>query len=138
MESCRSAVIKAQNGVPAVRATRDLWLSPGWIGPAPGVAKPHGRDQVQLGIFWTAIEGFDANANVFRACLGVLDKNVKVAVIVEDAGIEEFVLRPPAITVAVLLDQLMIGELPLRILVYHLHVAVCGSVVEVEVIFLYI
>src|SRR5262245_11636715 len=123
MESCRGAVVKAQHGVPAVRATHDLWLSSGWIGPAPGVAKPHGRDQVQFGIFWSAIEGFDANANVLRASLGVFDKNVKVAVIVEDAGIEQLVLRPAAITAAVLLDQLTIGELPPRILVQHLHVA---------------
>src|SRR5262249_27375489 len=39
---------------------------------------------------------------------------------------------------AVLLDQLTIRELPLRILVQHLHVAVCGSVIEIEVIFLYV
>src|SRR5579862_2396624 len=35
-------------------------------------------------------------------------------------------------------DQLLIRERPLRVLVQHLHVTMCGSVVEVEPVFFYV
>ena len=58
--------------------------------------------------------------------------------VIEDAGLEQLILGPGAAAPAVLLDQLMIRKLLLRVLVQHLHVAVCGSVIEVEVVLLYI
>src|SRR5438874_6215848 len=138
MKTCGAAVIKTQHGVVPVRAARDLWLSSGWVGPAPGIAKPQCWDQVQFGILWSAIKGFHANANIFGTGLGILNEDVEVAVIVEDAGIQQLIFHSAAVAPAVLLDQLTIRKFSLRILVQHLHVAVGGSVIQVEVILFYI
>src|SRR2546423_5335072 len=137
MKTCGAAVIKTQHGVVPVRAARDLWLSSGWVGPAPGIAKPQCWDQVQFGILWSAIKGFHANANIFGTGLGILNEDVEVAVIVEDAGIQQLILHSAAVTPAVLLHQLTIKELPLWGLVLHLYVAVGGGGIEVEVKFLF-
>ena len=78
----------------------------------------------------------DTDEDVFRAFLGVLDKHVKVAVLVEDAGIEQLVLELFARSPPVRLDQVAVGILPLRILVEVLHVGVRRRAVDVEVILL--
>ena len=39
------------------------------------------------------VEGFDADTNVFGVELGVLDKDVEIAVIVEDARVEQLELQ---------------------------------------------
>ena len=76
--------------------------------------------------------------DVFRALLGVLDENIEVPVVVEDARIQQFVLellaRPPPVG----LHQVAIRKLPLRILVQVLHVRVRRRAVEVEVVLLHI
>jgi len=41
----------------------------------------------------TAIYHFDANADVFRVTFGIFDKNIEVVVIVENPGIQQFILR---------------------------------------------
>ena len=68
--------------------------------------------------------------------LGVLDDDVEVAVVVEDAGVEQLELEALAVAAAVLLDQPRVGKLALRILVEVLHVRVRRRVVEVEVVLL--
>ena len=68
--------------------------------------------------------------------LGVLDDDVEVAVLVEDAGVEQLELGALAAAAAVLLDQPAVGKLGLRILVEELHVRVRRRVVEVEVVLL--
>ena len=68
--------------------------------------------------------------------LGVLDDDVEVAVLVEDAGVEQLELGALAAAAAVLLDQPAVGKLGLRILVEELHVGVRRRVVEVEVVLL--
>ena len=108
------------------------------IGPGPGIAEPEVRQQVQFGGFRPAVDGLDANANIFRPGLGIFDEDIEVAVLIEDSGVQQFVLRrahlPPA--APVFLQQFLIGKLALRILVQHLHVAVGGRVVEIEPVFL--
>ena len=83
-----------------------------------------------------AIEGLDADGDVFRVDLGVLDDDVEVAVLVEDARVEQLVLGALAAAAAVFLDQQAVGKLGLRILVEELHVRVGRRVVEVEVVLL--
>ena len=74
--------------------------------------------------------------DVFRRRLGVLDDDVEVAVLVEDAGVEQLELGALAAAAAVLLDQPAVGKLRLRVLVEELHVRVRRRVVEVEVVLL--
>src|SRR5579859_2290649 len=99
------------NGVPACR------LGAGTLRaqlPIPGVAEPERRKQVQSGGFRSAVEGGDADGNIFDVSLGILDENVEVAVAGEDASIEEFVLRVVAAAAAALRDQRGVGVLGLR------------------------
>ena len=42
--------------------------------------------------FRAAIKGFDANADVFGIRLRIFDTYVKIAVVVEDTGVEQFEL----------------------------------------------
>ena len=78
----------------------------------------------------------DQHQNVFRPGLGVLDEDVEVTVIVEDARVDQFelglILAPPA----VLLDQPGIGKFPLRVFVEVLEVRVRWRGVEIVVEFL--
>src|SRR4029077_5136366 len=68
--------------------------------------------------------------------LGVFDKNVKVAVVVEYAAVEQLVLellpRPPPVG----LDKVPVGILALRVLVEVLHVRMRRRAVDVEVVLL--
>ena len=57
--------------------------------------------------------------------------DVEVAVVVEDAGVDQLELGVARPAAAVLLDQPVVGELALRVLVEELHVGVRRRVVEV-------
>ena len=104
--------------------------------PGPGVAEPEVRQQVQRRRFRPAVERLDADAQVFRIDLGVLDENVKVSVFIEDAGVEKLELEAAAGPPLVLRREMGVGELRLRILIEILHVRMGRRVVEVEVVFL--
>ena len=58
----------------------------------PGVAEPEGGQHVERGVGATVVDG-DAAQDVVRAVLRVLDLDVEVAVVVEDPGVDQFVLR---------------------------------------------
>ena len=72
------------------------------------------------------------------AGLGVLDEDVEVAVVVEDAGVEQLVLHLVAGAPAVRLHQIGVGIGRLRVLVEVLHVRVRRRAVEVEVVLLHV
>ena len=78
----------------------------------------------------------DLNQDVFRRFLGVLDEHVEVAILIEHARVEQFVLHlvPPAAVTG--FDQIPVREGCLRILVEVLHVRMRRRAVEVEVILL--
>ena len=77
----------------ALAASVDLPQGRPRVAGPPGVAEPERRQQVQLGRCVAAIVGCDRDQDVVRAGLRVLDDDVEVAVVVEDAGVEELVLR---------------------------------------------
>jgi len=77
----------------------------------------------------------DPDGQVGRVGLGVLHEDVEIAVVVEDACVEQLVFGVVDAAPTVL-DQLPVGVLPLRVLVEVLHVRVRRRVVEVEVILL--
>ncbi len=80
----------------------------------------------------------DPHEDVFRTVFGVLDEDVEVSVVIENAGIEQFVFKLVPGTAAVRLRQVGVGIGRLRILVEILHVRVGRRAVEIEVVFLYV
>jgi hypothetical protein len=64
----------------------------------------------------------DLHEDVIRTGFGILHEDVKVAVILEDAGIEQFILELVSRTPAVRIQQIGIGIGSLRILIQILHV----------------
>ncbi len=110
----------------------------GAAGPGPGVPEPQGRQQVQGCLVGAAVVRGDLDQQVVGTGLGVLDEHVEVAVLVEDAGVEEFVrsleVTAPARPVGGL--EVLVRELRLGVFVQVLHVRVGGCAVEVEVVLL--
>ena len=102
----------------------------------PVVAEPERRQEVQFRRVRSPVGRGDPDQDVFRPGFGILDEDVEVSVVVEDAGVEEFILHlvPGATTVR--LHQVGVGEGRLRVLVEVLHVRVGRRAVEVEVVFL--
>src|ERR1017187_5484476 len=100
--------------------------------PRPGVAYPDGGQYIERGGFGAAIADLDADEDVVGRSLGVFHEDVEIAVVGEDAGIEQFILGIVAGAAAILLDQIVVRKRGLRILVQALHVGVGGSAVEVR------
>ena len=70
----------------------------------------------------SAIVRGDPDEYVLGIFLGVFDENVEVPVVVEDAGVQELVLKLGAAAAAVRVDQLAVGVGRLRVLVEVPHV----------------
>jgi hypothetical protein len=83
-----------------------------------------------------AVADRDAHLQVLRIDLGVLDEHVEVAVLVEDAGVDQLVVRRRAIAAPILLDEVAVRERRLRVLVEHPHERVRRRGVQVEVVLL--
>jgi hypothetical protein len=110
-------------------------------GPKPGTAAIRGfaipgvsgyHDQT----YRTPVDCRNFYQDVVRPRFGVLDEDVEVAVVVEYARVEQFVLGILPGAAPVFRHQVVVGKRALRILVQVLHVRVAGHVVEVEVILL--
>src|ERR1039458_4342090 len=93
------------------------------------------RQDVELCSVGTAVERFYAIADIFGRCFGILDEDIEVSIIIEDAGIQQFEFRSRP-SIAVFLDQLSVRIFPLRVFVKHAHVAVRGEIVKVEPVLL--
>ena len=81
------------------------------------------------------VDDGDANQDVVRIVLGVLDEDIEVAVLIEDAGVHQLIfgLQPRAMTID--FQQPRVRKFQLRIFVQALHVGVRGSGIQVIVIF---
>ncbi len=102
----------------------------------PVVAEPERRQEVQFRRVRSPVGCGDLHQDVFRAGFGVLHENVEIAIGVEDAGVEEFILHLVPGATAVRLRQVGVGKGRLRVLVEVLHVRMGRRAVEVEVVFL--
>ena len=79
----------ASTSIRRTRRTRnDAGLRVLLIAPAPGISKPEMREDAKGGRFGAAIVSADAHHDVLRGLLRVLDFDIEVAVVVEDAGVE--------------------------------------------------
>ena len=106
--------------------------------PRPGVAKPQLRQDVDRRFLGPAIVNADAHEHVLGAGLRVFDEDVEVAVVIEDARVEQFELRLVPAAAAILLQELSVREFPLRILVKHPQTGVRGRRVEIVINLLHI
>jgi hypothetical protein len=84
----------------------------------------------------SAIGGADADQDVIDAVLRVLNANVEVAIIGEDAGIGKLVFGFVARPFFTNAQQFFVRKAPLRVFVHGLHVGVRRNVVEVVPILL--
>ena len=112
-----------------------VWLRLPLFG-RPGVAKPERGEQMEPRRFGASVVDGDPDQDVLRAILGVLQHNVEIPVIVEDACIKQFVLELLPGPAPVRFDQVLIRKLPLRVFVEVLHVRVRRRRVDVEVVLL--
>ena len=85
-----------------------------------------------------AIVNADLDQHIFGRCLGVLNENIEVAVLIEDAGVDQFVFRLAAAAFAIGRDEIVVRICRLRILVKILHVRMRRRAVEVVVVLLHI
>ena len=123
---------------PSERLARDLGLGLRRRAPGPRIAKPKVRQDVERRGLGPAVVRRDPDRQVLRIGFGVLDEDVEVAIVVEDAGIEQLVLWTLSRAALVLLDQLAVGKRRLRVLVEETHVRVGRRVVDVEVVLLHV
>src|SRR4051812_24405463 len=85
--------------------------------PRPGVAKPKRRKQVQRRWLRSAVLDADLNKHIVRGGLGVFDEDVEIAVVIENAGVDQFVLEFVPAAAAVGVDKLAVRIRNLRILI---------------------
>ena len=75
-------------------------------------------------------------ADVVDVGLRVVDSDLEVAVVVEDPRVEELVLSVEVAAPTVLVEQLLVGELGLRVRITPTHPRVCGGRVEIPPVLL--
>ena len=104
----------------------------------PGVAEPERRQQVQDGLLRPPVPDRDPDQDVLGGVLRVLHEDVEVAIVVEDPGVDEFVLRfvPGAFFIG--LYKVVVRKCRLRILVQVFHVGVRRGIVQVIVVLLHV
>ena len=120
-------------------ATNKILMGPGAeIGPStlpgPLVAEPERRQDVQLGRFRAAIWMLIWIRISSGSLFGILNEDVKVAILVEHAGIQQFILKFLTAPTTAGIDQVSVRVSRLRILVEVLHVRMGWRTIEVEVI----
>src|SRR5271156_950841 len=120
------------------RAFANYWFRSRPRGPRPSVSKPQMRKNMQDRILGAAIESLDAYTDVLGVGFGILDEDIEIPVVVENAGIEQLEFRPLSRSPAVFFHQMGVRKLSLRVFVKHTHVTVRRRVVEVEIIFFHV
>ncbi len=91
---------------------------------------------MKLGCFRPPVDRGDLHEKIFRPAFGIFHEHVEVPIVIEDAGVQQFVLHLLAASPSVRLDQVVVGKRRLRIFVEVFHVRMGGRAVEIEVIFL--
>ena len=104
--------------------------------PRPLVAEPERGQYMEFSRLRSAVVNADLDEDVFGRLLGIFDEDVKVAILIENTAVEQFVFEFVASPPAAGVNQVGIREGRLRILVEVLHVRVGRGTVEVEVVFL--
>src|SRR5690349_1953821 len=106
------------------------------VTPAPGVPEPYCRQQMQGSGIGPTIDDRGSHQHVVHILFRILDEDVEIAALVEDAGIDQLILLLPAATGAVHFYELLIRILRMRVLIQEFHVRVRRRGIEVIVILL--
>jgi len=104
--------------------------------PGPGVAEPECRQHMQRGGVRAHVAHAHLHQDVVRIRFRVVDLHDPVAIVIEDAGIDELVFRLELRPVTVLLDQLLVRVGCLGIVVAPVQPGVAGHGVHVPPAFL--
>ena len=91
---------------------------------------------MERGRFFPPVAQADLDEYIVGGFLGILDEDIKVAILVKHARVEQLILRLRAIAAPVRLHEIVIGVGRLGILVEIFHVGVGRRAVEVEIVFL--
>src|SRR5208337_4064322 len=84
------------------RSGMNVGFTAGRCGPTPRVAEPQMWQYVKLRSVGPAVERFYPDANIFGRSFRILDEDIEVSIVIEDAGVQQFELRSRA-SIAILL-----------------------------------
>src|SRR5690606_12106409 len=76
--------------------------------------------------------------DILGICLRIFGYHIEICIVVEDAGIQNFIFQIPFTALIVLVHQICIGEFILGILVKMLHIGVGGGILQIIVELLYV
>ena len=93
---------------------------------------------MQLGSLRSAVMRGNTNQNIFRAGLGILDKDVEIAVLIEDARFNQLEFQITPGPPPVFLHQAGVGVFRLGVFVQEFHIRVSRRVIQVKVVFLHV
>ncbi len=106
--------------------------------PAPGVAKPNRRQEVQRRGMGPAIRRRSSNQDIVGLRFRVLDLDVEETIVRERVCVPKFKLGIKFSAGRVLPNEFLVRERSLRIAVQHRHVTVGWRRITVEINFLYV
>src|SRR5262245_39868953 len=93
---------------------------------------------MQRGCLRAAVGDLHADEDILWRPLGVLHKDIEIAVLVERPGSEQLIFQSLSPAMPILLDQCGVRKSRLRILIEKWHVGVLGGGIELEGVLLYV
>ena len=103
--------------LPQERLPDNVAHRPSLVAPAPGIAVPQRGQRVARGCFWTSVCDADADKDIVFVGFGIFDQDVKVALLVKDARVEQLILGTCTPAPGVFRDEVSVRELALRVFV---------------------
>ncbi len=94
----------------------------GGLVPRPRITRPEQRQHIERRGLVRAVFDGHAHHDVIGGVLGVFDLDIEIKRIVEDAGVEYFVLGQIRAALRVFPDQVVVGKGAVRVFVEHPHV----------------
>src|SRR5438034_9329809 len=104
--------------------------------PRPRIAEVQRRRNVQRRRLGSRVANRHPHTCVVDVCLGVIDGDLEVAIVIEDPRVDELVLRIEVASPVVLVEQLLVRELSLWVDVPPTHPRMSQRRVEVPPILL--
>jgi len=125
-------------GNDAVTVRRHGWHGRFIFWPGPSIGEPELGNDVESSSFGSTVVRCNANIYVtgILFILGVLNKNIPIAVVVKSISVQNLKLVNIPTSVLVLAYKLVVRECLLRILVQEFHVRVGGRGIEIPIKFL--
>src|SRR5438132_7169993 len=103
------------------------------VDPGPRISEPKLGQHMDRSRLRSAINRGDLHEDVLRIRFRILDKEVEIAILAKNTGIDQFKLRLLVASATVLLNKLRIREFLLRIFIESFQIRMCWRRVEVVV-----